>query len=223
MSQFCKCHDSWAVVTRAKLWHDGIIIFQLWSAWFFNSSESWVRETLDGTAPWCHRNAIAQQSVLPEIIFRKQFNEWHDQRTLIHNTSYIYRLTSRLLNPEYSRITWSIDWLSDDALNSCYRHVICSHLVFIVQDRWARISTQCHYSDVIMGAMASQITNLMIVYSTVYSGADQRKHQSSASLAIVRGIHRWPVNSPHTWPVRLKMFPFDDVIMPHRLCFMNPV
>ena len=53
----------------------------------------------------------------------------------------------------------------------------------------------CHYNDVIMGAIASQITSLMIVYSTVYSGADQRKHQSSASLAFVRGIHRRSVNS----------------------------
>ena len=51
-----------------------------------------------------------------------------------------------------------------------------------------------------------------IVYSTVYSGADQRKHQSSASLAFVRRIHRWPVNSPHKEPVTRKMFPFDDVI-----------
>ena len=54
-----------------------------------------------------------------------------------------------------------------------------------------------NYSGVIMGAMASQITSLKIVYSTVYSGADQRKHQSSESLAFVRGIHRWPVKSPH--------------------------
>ena len=76
--------------------------------------------------------------------------------------------------------------------------------------------TRCshiHHSDVIMGAMASQITSLTIVYSTVYSGEYQRKHQSSASLAFVRGIHRWPVNSPHKWPVTRKMFPFDDVIM----------
>ena len=70
-----------------------------------------------------------------------------------------------------------------------------------------------HYSDVIMGAMASQITSLTIVYSTVYSGAHQRKHQSSASLAFVWGIHRWPVNSPHKWTVTRKMFAFDDVIM----------
>ena len=47
-----------------------------------------------------------------------------------------------------------------------------------------------HYNDVIMGAIASQITSLTVVYSTVYSEADQRKHQSSASLAFVWGIHR---------------------------------
>ena len=57
-----------------------------------------------------------------------------------------------------------------------------------------------HYDDVIMSAMASQITSLTIVYSIVYSGADQRKHQSSASLAFV----------PHKWPVTRKMFPFDE-------------
>ena len=64
-----------------------------------------------------------------------------------------------------------------------------------------------------MGTMASQITSFTIVYSTVYSGAVQRKHQSSASLAFVRGIHRGPVNSQHKGPVTRKMFPFDDGIM----------
>ena len=66
-----------------------------------------------------------------------------------------------------------------------------------------------------MGGIASQITSLTIVYSTVYSDADERKHQSFASLAFVRGIHRGPVNSPHKWPITRKMFPFDDVIMSH--------
>ena len=70
-----------------------------------------------------------------------------------------------------------------------------------------------HYNDIIMSVIASQITSLSIVYSTVYSDADQRKHQSSASLAFVWGIHWWPVNSPHKGPVLRKMFPFDDVIM----------
>ena len=74
-------------------------------------------------------------------------------------------------------------------------------------------SLTIHYDDVIMGAIASLITSLTIVYSTVYSGADQSKHQSSTSLAFVWGIHRGPMNSPHKWPVTRKMFPFDDVIM----------
>ena len=63
-----------------------------------------------------------------------------------------------------------------------------------------------------MTPVASQITSLTIAHSTVYSGADQRNHQSSVSLAFVQGIHRGPVNSPHKWPVTRKMFPFDDVI-----------
>ena len=72
-----------------------------------------------------------------------------------------------------------------------------------------------------MGAMASQITSLTTVYSTVYSDAGQRKHQSSVSLAFVWGIHLGPVNSPHKWPVTRKMFPFHDIIMCstwHQLC-----
>ena len=73
--------------------------------------------------------------------------------------------------------------------------------------------SRIHYSDVIMGAISSHITSLAIFYSTVYSDADQRKHQSSASLAFVWGINRGPVNSPHKGPVTREMFPFDDVIM----------
>ena len=64
-----------------------------------------------------------------------------------------------------------------------------------------------------MSAMVYHITSLTIVNSTIYSGADQRKHQSSASLAFVMGILRWTVNSPRKWPVTRKRFPFDDVIM----------
>ena len=61
-----------------------------------------------------------------------------------------------------------------------------------------------------MSATASQITG---IHSTVCSAAYQIRHQSSASLACMRGIHRWAVNSPHKGPVTRKMFPFDDVIM----------
>ena len=70
-----------------------------------------------------------------------------------------------------------------------------------------------------MSAIASQIIGVSIVCLTVCSGANQRKHQSSASLAFVRGIHRWPVNSPHKGPVTRKMFPFDDVIMLRKLSY----
>ena len=76
-----------------------------------------------------------------------------------------------------------------------------------------RIIVHMHYNDVIMGVIASKITSLTIVYPTAYSGADQRKHQSFASLAFVRGIHWRAVNSPHKWPKTRKMFRFDDVIM----------
>ena len=55
------------------------------------------------------------------------------------------------------------------------------------------MNSHCHYSNVIMSAMASQTTGVSIVCLTVCSGADQSKHQSSALLAFVRGIHRWPI------------------------------
>ena len=69
------------------------------------------------------------------------------------------------------------------------------------------------YSDIIMSAIASQITGRSIVYSTICSGADQRKYESSVWLAFVRGIHRWPMNSPDKGSVTQTMFPFDDITM----------
>ena len=79
---------------------------------------------------------------------------------------------------------------------------------------WSKVTR--HYNDVILNAMASQNSGVSIVCSTVGSAGDQRKHQSSASLAFVRGIHRLPVNSPHKRPVMRKISPFDDVIMAYR-------
>ena len=131
-------------------------------------------------------------------------------------------------------ISTSLRWLTPQIIdNSTFYATVCwdcqqrslklvikaLHRV-IIGSNWAVWSWHIHeyafhYDDVIMGAIASQITSLTIVYSTVYSGLDQRKHQSSASLAFVWGIHRGPVNSPHKWPVTRKMFPFDDVIMSH--------
>ena len=108
---------------------------------------------------------------------------------------------------------------SDPAYVLCYR-VTPLYLIFFYV--WCNVmSHPCptHYDDVIMTTIASQITSLTVVYSIVYSDADQIKHQSSASLAFVWGIHRRPVTSPHKWPVTRKMFSFDDVIM---LTFVNP-
>ena len=101
-----------------------------------------------------------------------------------------------------------VDWTghSDYVL----RHLLrCTML----QTAGKMMYTMFHYNDVIMTAMASQITGVSIVYSTLCSDADQRKHQSSASLAFVRGVQWWPVNSAYKGPVTWKMFPFDDVIM----------
>ena len=83
---------------------------------------------------------------------------------------------------------------------------------------WSSVEIQLldfklYYTDVIMTDVASQITSLTAVYAAVYSGADQRKHQSSVSLAFVRAIQQWPVNSSHKGPVTRKMFPFEDIIM----------
>ena len=82
----------------------------------------------------------------------------------------------------------------------------------ILVTEYARI-TIMHYCDAIMGAMASHITSLTIVYSTVYSCADQRKHQSPASLAFVRGNSPVTGEFPAQMASKWKMFPFDDVIM----------
>ena len=96
-----------------------------------------------------------------------------------------------------------------------------SNLIYIKCTKIKRIPIFCHeaitidhvhYSDVIVSAIASQITGVSIVCSTFCSGADQSKHQSSASLAFVR---KSTGGSPHKWPITGKMFPFDDVTMFH--------
>ena len=80
------------------------------------------------------------------------------------------------------------------------------------QCRWlsanANISLQWRHND---RDGVSNNRRLDCFYSTICSDVGQRKHQISASLAFVWGIHRWPVNSPHKWLVTRKMLPFDDV------------
>ena len=91
--------------------------------------------------------------------------------------------------------------------------IFCIHIILAHLRARFIYDIAIHYTNVTMGTIASQITSLTIVYSTVYSDADQRKYQNSVSLSFVRGIHWRLVNSPHKWPVTWNMFSFDDVIM----------
>ena len=98
------------------------------------------------------------------------------------------------------KMTWS-DECCRFRSGHCYNEVmsryntidfLCNapHIHAIARPWGIFFSMTWHYIDVIMTTMASQITSLTVVYSTVYSDADQSKHQSSASLAFVWGIHR---------------------------------
>ena len=145
---------------------------------------------------------------------------------------FIRHFEVRFLQSKYLNFDWNITKVcSDDSIvnTSALVQEMAWHRAgdkplseSILTVQWHTYATTClniltlplqHYSDVIMSAMASEIVSITIVYSTVYSGSDQRKHQSYASLAFVWGIHWWPVNSPHKGPVTRKMFPIDDVIM----------
>ena len=79
--------------------------------------------------------------------------------------------------------------------------------VFIphVYDKAAKKSLQwCHNGR---DSVSNHQSHDCLLNRFIHSDANQRKHQSSASLAFVRGIHRWPVNSPQKWPVTRKRFP----------------
>ena len=133
------------------------------------------------------------------------YRDPHDKNKTVSWPYYLYHW-----NPHTWKDDFVLEWYTGRFMSSAcayFSGLLLWHLWWL----WCRWSN--HYSDIIMGTMMSQITSLTIVYSTIYSGADQRKHQSSASLAFVQGIHRWPVNSLLKWPVMGKIFPFDDVIM----------
>ena len=104
---------------------------------------------------------------------------------------------------------WKFKSVFVPSVDRCQQSDRCAALVTCVACQMGVF----HYNDVIMSATAFQITSLTTVYSTDHSGTDQRKHQISASLAFVRRIHWWSVNSPYIGSVTRKMLPFDDVIM----------
>ena len=165
----------------------------------------------------CHKCSLPKLlPASPSIV--KSSKCTYPSRQWCYSSGLTYKPFDRLM---LVRETWCGRRFMDDIFKiSTLNTVLYSILVF----------PECpthHYSYVIMDIMACQITSLIIVYSTAYSGADQGKHQSSASLALLRGTHRWPVNSPHQWPVTRKMFPLDDVnmtiISPHRFSNACPV
>ena len=124
-------------------------------------------------------------------------------RTLIIVHKRLYKSTWRVLRNAPEQIYMHISW---------FLRLSVVWICFAGRVNFADTSA-VHYSDVVMRAMAFEITGASIVYTTVCSGTHQRKHQNSASLASVRGIHRWPLNSPHKGAVTQKTISFDDVIM----------
>ena len=170
---------------------------------------------------WLHEARLFFYCVLYFLLFRKIF-DWNACAISLKRVLLI-RLWEVLSSVSMYRCVTMYDWtdqnnginIQDNTLRTKYvenKSVNRPHYMY----QWTcvvKIVWESHYNDVILSAMAPQITSLTIVYSTVYSRRRWKKHQSSSSLAFVRGIHRWPVNSPHKGPVTRKMFPLDDVIM----------
>ena len=145
-----------------------------------------------------HASMLSMQMGIPDTFYEK---------ILAQNTSAIFILI------QCTQVTL---WYNFSIIQGIYNISWCKINCKISSIRFFKVRIiirKMHYKDVTMGMMASQIPSLTIVYSTIYSGPDQRKHQSSTSLAFVRGIHWSPVNSPHKGPVTWKMYPFEDVIM----------
>ena len=125
----------------------------------------------------------------PKEWLLKRCHNWHDRLNFMLDIYSIKDIFTLVFNSIHS-------------MSNLYTKPVQGHS----QTSDKRVCNMDHCNAVIMSAMASQITNLTTVYSIIHSGADQRKHQSSTSLVFVRGIHRWPVNSPHKGPVMLKYF-----------------
>ena len=186
----------------------------------------------DGTISFCIYVAL----YMWPVICAKSFINW----SRLYNVAKVILLKFNLLRPgdvfvhQWIGSYWVRQWpVAEHYLKPC-RHIVnyltrntvhpvksLSEFKLFRRRKYFRkciMQIVCHFdvpshrhcTDVIMNVMASQI---LLVCSAVCLGTDQRKHQSSASLAFVRGIHRWPVNSPHKGPVTQKMFPFDDIII----------
>ena len=114
-------------------------------------------------------------------------------------------------------LQFSFSWVFPMIQGACITRIPASQLEtrfkHSYQLTWVDSNMACSNIEAIVGATVSQITSISIVCLPVCWGADQWKHQSSSSLAFVRGIHQWLVDSLHVGSVTRKMFPSDDVIM----------
>ena len=191
-----------------------------WIWWFDASLMILWGTTRDHLVNSCHNEEIPWQhfhhrcSRVSEVFKLHEFGHqcrydidciklilWNWNTYILHTHTYIYIYIYIYVYRNYS------------VKRSC---LVCDHYVGLMNTNMhsrANIVRDKMVITVIMSKMASQITSVSIGFSTVCSGADQSKHQSSVSLAFVRGIHRWPVNHRHKGPVTRKMFPFDDVLM----------
>ena len=151
----------------------------------------------------------------------RQVAKWHIKILHIYPDLNIH-MTNMIISLKYTQADFLHNRVPKRVRNNYFisslRGKIRDDNIGVTRGCFTSTRLQNHYGDVIMGPMASQISSLAIVYSTDYWGPDQRKHQSSAWLAFVRGIHRWPVNSSHKRTVTRKIFPLDDVIIRTPFC-----
>ena len=165
----------------------------------------WCRQATSHHLGQCWPRSLSPYGVTrPQWVLIMKGIEWFAEGLLIRNNFYIHLISMHL----HIEISLSQLWNTRVTFHKlCFFHNSNSLENFfccsLITSLWTTTNLfRCnHYNDVIMSTMTSHITSLTIVYSTVYSGTDQRKHQSSASLTFVQWIHRWPVNSPHKWPV----------------------
>ena len=122
---------------------------------------------------------------------------WAFEATKHCNAELWYFIFAISLNKLLNKVVWC-------RFQTPWRSCITVMLLLLVIDYRCQIWSFL-ITNVITSAMVTQITGISIVCSTVCSGVGQRKVQSSASLIFVRGIHWWPVDSPHKEPVTWKL------------------
>ena len=217
----CPLIEHYNLVILVKFGSNSDLFKLIEAEWRIYASFSWVIIGLDNGLSPVRRQAIIWTNTGILLIGRlgTNFNEiligiptFSFKKLHLKTSSAKWRLFCFGFNELMQRTLPLVNVGTESAI--VWVAIIIMHMLLIFF-KWQLLSSKrwVHYSDTIMSAMAFQITSLTIVYSIVYSGADQRKHQSSASMAFVRGIHRSPLNSPHKWPVTREMFPFDGVIV----------